>query len=815
MSEADLPRPRDPWERGRQDSIFAWLERARWFRPLALALPVAVIALVLAPELATRAYPTDPKLVGHPATENIKAPYDLTVADTETTVRLREEAVARVRRVFDFAARMGPDAAKKIDDAFAAVSAAKRAYLDVHPAYAFSERLSKGARARLTLEMARVADAARPELEKLVGSPLTAAEHAFLKSIDYDPAVGSALARAVALVLAEPVVDSFVTLEPDQGRGITVQRVPDDGTPNRAIDEIDTVSDVKAARKALDDLIAQALPNLTSPNRQLLADLAGRLIAPTLTLNRAATEVERDYAAASVKPVTLAIRKGEMIIRDGERLSPRHQLIFNAFAQSSARASTILVVLGGGVLVLILLLVGVVFGRARTLSQALQARDVVLLSVLFCLSLVMARLWLAFVAEVQDVFPRIPYVAFLYALPVAGAAMIVRLVLRLDVALTFAVVSSVVVGLLVEGARGFLIYTLVGSCLGVTLIRTMARRSQLLGAGVWVGVGQAAVAVGLQLLDAQTSVAAYLIPAVVAFGSGILAAFVALAMTSVVEAVFGYTTDLRLLELANLNHPALKELIVQAPGSYHHSIIVGALVEAAAETIGANSLLARVMAYYHDLGKGCNPAYFIENVRADDNPHDKLRPSMSAMIIKRHVTDGLDIAKRHGLGQPILDAIVEHHGTTLIHYFYQKAKEQADEPDGVADSEYRYPGRKPQTREAALVMIGDSIEAASRSLGDPTPARLQGLVHRIINLKFTDGQLEECDLTLRDLHIIAKAFMRVLTSIYHQRPEYPGLLTDLAGRREPDGEKPAHVGNRNDDDDDKPDNLRRLGLDGR
>ncbi|MBI3178068.1 MAG: hypothetical protein HYZ27_00305, partial [Deltaproteobacteria bacterium] len=559
-----LPRPRDTSERGRQDSIFAWLERARWFRPLALALPVAVIALVLAPQLATRAYPIDPKLVGHPVSENIKAPYDLTVADTETSERLREEAVTRVRRVFDFAARMGPDAAKKIDDAFNAMAAARRAFIDAHPEYAFSERLSKGARERLAVEIAKVADAARPDLEKALGVALTPAEHAFLKSIAYDSEVGSAVARALALVLAEPVVDTFTTLEPDQGRGITVQRVPDDGSPNRTIDEIDGVSDLKSARKALDDLVAQALPDLAPAGRQLLADLAGRLIAPTLTLNRAATEVERDYAAVSVKPVTIAIRKGEMMIRDGDRLTARHQLLFNAFSKSSARTSTLLVVLGGGVLVLILLLVGIGFGRARGWTQSLQARDVVLLLALFCLSLVLARLWLAFVAEVQDVFPRVPYAAFLYVLPVAAAAMIVRLVLRLDIALAFAVVSSVVVGLLVEGARGFLIYALVGSCLGVTLIRTMARRTQLLRAGVWVGVGQTAVAVGLQLLDAQTSVVVYLIPEAVAFVSGVAAAFVALATTSVVEAMFGYTTDLRLLELANLNHPALKELIVQA-----------------------------------------------------------------------------------------------------------------------------------------------------------------------------------------------------------------------------------------------------------
>jgi putative nucleotidyltransferase with HDIG domain len=194
--------------------------------------------------------------------------------------------------------------------------------------------------------------------------------------------------------------------------------------------------------------------------------------------------------------------------------------------------------------------------------------------------------------------------------------------------------------------------------------------------------------------------------------------------------------------------------------------------------VGANSLLARVMAYYHDLGKGCNSGYFIENQRLGQNPHDKLRPSMSAMIIRRHVTDGIALAKHYGLGEQITAGIAQHHGNTLIHVFYHKACEQAEPGQVVNEADYRYPGQKPQTREAALVMLGDSIEAASRALADPTAARLQGLVNRIISSKFADGQLEECDLTLRDLHTIAKSFQTVLTGIYHHRLAYPDVLQE-------------------------------------
>jgi putative nucleotidyltransferase with HDIG domain len=347
----------------------------------------------------------------------------------------------------------------------------------------------------------------------------------------------------------------------------------------------------------------------------------------------------------------------------------------------------------------------------------------------------------------------------------------------------------------------------------------MSRRSDLLRAGMWVAGGQAAVALALQLLDASTGLDAYAFTVTAAVASGILSAFVAMGLTLVVESAFGYATDLQLLELANLNHPALKSLIVQAPGSYHHSIIVGSLVEAAAEEIDANALLARVMAYYHDIGKGENPAYFSENQRGGPNPHNKLKPSMSATVIRRHVADGLELARRYRLGEPIRAAIAEHHGTTTIQFFYQKAKEAEDENNPVSEQDYRYAGRKPRSRETALVMLGDSVEAACRSLADPTPARVQGMVNRVINMKFTDGQLEQCDLTLKDLHAIAKAFARVLNSIYHERPEYPGVTDDLSGKKS-NGDldpKQAKKAQRADEDseEDRPDNLRRLGLDGR
>ncbi|MBN1353060.1 MAG: HDIG domain-containing protein, partial [Candidatus Omnitrophica bacterium] len=222
-----------------------------------------------------------------------------------------------------------------------------------------------------------------------------------------------------------------------------------------------------------------------------------------------------------------------------------------------------------------------------------------------------------------------------------------------------------------------------------------------------------------------------------------------------------------------LSNPLLKELTIKAPGTYHHSIQVGNLAEEACDAIGANSLLARVGSYYHDIGKKEKAGYFVENEGTSASKHDKLTPSMSALIITNHTKDGIEIAKKYKLNRAITDFINQHHGTSLIYYFYQRALEKVKSDSELKEEEFRYPGPKPQTKETAIVLLADSVEASSRMLSDPTPARIKSLVQKIINNKFIDGQLDECDLTLKDLHNISESFVRVLTGVFHSRLEYP------------------------------------------
>jgi putative nucleotidyltransferase with HDIG domain len=300
-------------------------------------------------------------------------------------------------------------------------------------------------------------------------------------------------------------------------------------------------------------------------------------------------------------------------------------------------------------------------------------------------------------------------------------------------------------------------------------------RGAVFRAGLWASAASVCVLASFALFQGRLwtmETAAALAGAVL--GGALLVPLLVLLAAPAFEWMFGYVTDIQLRELANFNHPLLKDLIVQAPGTYHHGIVIGTMVDAAARQVGANPLLARVGAYYHDIGKGKNPLFFGENQKGD-NRHEAIEPQMSARLIRRHVTDGVDLARKAKLPRAVIDFIVQHHGTRLIGYFFHKAREEAErrgEPP-PPDAEFRYPGPKPQSREAALVMIGDMVVATSRNVTEGDAGTLRQLVDKAIQQIAADGQLVECELTLRDLDLVAKSFADTLHGIYSARPEAP------------------------------------------
>ena len=365
---------------------------------------------------------------------------------------------------------------------------------------------------------------------------------------------------------------------------------------------------------------------------------------------------------------------------------------------------------------------------------------------------------------------EIPLSSYLYFFPVSAGAILVRIMLSSEMALFYAISAGVITALLLSSGPFMALYYMIGGIIGAHSVARCTQRTTLIKGGLWVGAANLFMVLLERLMGGQEIGLRAAADMAIGLSGGLTAGVAVVGITPIVEYIFGYTTDIKLLELANLDHPLLKEMMLKAPGTYHHSMVVGNLVEAAAKAIGVNPLLARVSAYYHDIGKITKPQYFVENQMDGANRHAKLTPSMSSLILISHVKEGVDLARKYRLGNRIIDVIRQHHGTRLITYFYQKARENHQE---VNEDEFRYLGPKPQTREAGLVMLADAVEAASRAMEHPTPARIKGLVQRVINDIFIDGQLDECELTLKDLHEIAKSFNVILNAVYHHRIKYP------------------------------------------
>jgi len=356
-----------------------------------------------------------------------------------------------------------------------------------------------------------------------------------------------------------------------------------------------------------------------------------------------------------------------------------------------------------------------------------------------------------------------------YFIPVAIIPMISMLLFNsLEITYFLALAASVSLApLTADPSKAWFIF-MVSSISAAMFLKGARRRTTVIWAGAIAGIMQLA---GILLFE-HLQIAGperYLI----IMACGLLSGIITLGVLPLFEYLLQGVTNISLLELADFHHPLLQRMILEAPGTYHHSLIVGNLSDTACATIGANALLARIGAYYHDIGKLQKPEYFIENQDIKKNKHDALSPTMSKLIIMNHVKEGIELAKKYKL-QPVLwDFIRQHHGNSLVYYFYRRALEDKEEDQEVTEEGFRYPGPKPNTKETAIVLLADSVEAATRALKDPTPAKIEEMVHKIINNKFIDGQLDECELTLKDIEKISGVFTRILSGIYHSRVNYP------------------------------------------
>ncbi len=611
----------------------------------------------------------------------------------------------------------------------------------------------------------------RDALAGTTGSDVSDAELESLGKVRSDQTFLADARKVLGRVYKNRVVNDKRLFTSDVAHGI----VAVDGHTGLLVGALDPAlpsTDIAEARRSVAE--GHVTSGVDPRDQAALRLLLPRMIKPSLTLNREATDDRKRMAADAVRPVLYQLKQGEMIVRSGERISAEQAVKLNRIFAGNSLNNRLFLAAGLLGLVFVLLYFPYRFACKNIRKFNPTEKDILFLSLLSLGLFTAFRMGMVVASAMGGIIPYIHASDFYYAFPFAFGPMLVRIVLNSEVSLVYCAICAPLLGIMFDNSLPVVIYGLMGGIVGAHGVRQCKNRGALYSAGLKVSVVNVALALSFQIQNDSLVSIQTVYCVLFAFIGGMLNAAFVTGIIPLVENLFRYTTDIKLLELSSLNSPILRELMVRAPGTYHHSILVGNLVEAAAEAISANPMLARVAAYYHDVGKTSKPQYFIENIGTGENRHDKLSPNMSALILISHVKEGVELAKEHRLGMALIDLIRQSHGTALITYFYDKARKQAAaEGKTVDEQEFRYPGPKPQTREAGLVMLADSVEAASRTLTDPTPARIQGLVQRIINNIFIDGQLDECELTLKNLHEIAKSFNRVLAGIYHHRINYP------------------------------------------
>jgi cyclic-di-AMP phosphodiesterase PgpH len=716
-----------------------------------------VFTLILYPRILV---PRPQYHVGDVAEKDIKAPRELLVKDSAATEIKRQQAVQEMLTVYDNDSEQAARVARTVEEAFADLRAMHRAALD--------NRVSAPA---ALPDAALAPEEARKAFEDKIGIRVSRGAFAALEAEGFSRRIAEAIVEILQKLTENGVVSTKENLLKDLERGVLLRDVRTH--EEKVVHNFKQFYSLDQARSLVRSQGQAVLRDLDYAIANLVVDFSQRLIQPNITLNRSETEQRKTRAAAEVKPVLYKIKPGEMLLREGDQVTELHLLKLQALESEGRPQPFFLVCLGAAALMGVLFAVSFILFFRRTLpAEENPSRSIILMACVFLVFQFAAQIMASLLAgAIRSSHYAIPGTSAVFLVPLAAAAMIVCVFLKLPAALPFAVVTAVGTAIMFENSLAVCLFFMITGCMGAYWIRHCRERKVFVTAGVKTGLLGAALAVAVDIFNGQPSWAGWAWSGAFALLGGIGAGVVASGVVPLVEVAFGYTTDISLLELANLDRPILRRLMIEAPGSYHHSVILGSMVEAAAAEIGANPLLAKVTGYYHDIGKIRKPQYFIENQRNGKNRHDKLAPSMSSLILIAHIREGVDIAREHKLGQVIVDGIRQHHGTSLIRYFFEKAR-QLKGGEQVKEEDFRYPGPKPQTREAALVMLADVVEAASRTLDDPTPARIRGMVQSLFNRILSDGQLEECDLTLKDLNKIAGCFNTILNGIHHHRIEY-------------------------------------------
>lgn len=527
-----------------------------------------------------------------------------------------------------------------------------------------------------------------------------------------------------------------------------------------------TEEEIEFEKQNIQEIFA-SLDNLSEPIKGLGINLINSTIKPNRFLDVETTLQKKKEAAAEIEPVV--IKKGQLIVRKGEEIdSTTLELIRKSGLLKEGEGPDYALICG--VLLIIILLETIIIAYLYLFDKDIlnSIKSLVIVSIIILSILIIS----------ENIYGIAGYPGYL--LPISAATMLISILINARFAILMNFIIAVLIGFITGNDVNIIIMSLIGGTVGAFGVTKTQQRYNILLTGLIVSIINVLVIVSFGLVG-NSDIQHIIAKSIYGILNGVFSAILTIGSLPLWESGFGVVTPLKLLELSNPNHPLLKKLLLEAPGTYHHSILVGNLSEAAAEAIGGNPLIARVGAYYHDVGKLKRPYFFKENQLNGENPHDKINPSLSTLIITNHTKDGVQMAKKYKLPSVIKDIVEQHHGDTLVAYFYHKAL-NGENSDNFSEESFRYSGPKPQTKEAAIIMLADSVEAAVRSMKNPTRGKIEGLVRQIIKDKLNDGQLDECDLTLKDFDKIANAFLSILLGIFHERIEYPKLdISELKG----------------------------------
>lgn len=479
-------------------------------------------------------------------------------------------------------------------------------------------------------------------------------------------------------------------------------------------------------------------------------------VLPNTIYDKGTTDALIEEARKSVKPVM--IKKDQIIVKEGEPITVEQKTLLESLGllNNTGHFEWPLYLSLAGLVCLVLLLQW--FYLYKYHPQIFNdMKKLIMINILSIIAILLAR---------------ILGIISLYVIPLACIPILMTILVNDEVSIALNILNCILISVAVKFNLEITILAVLNSIVAVMLLKKMQQRNDILYSSIYIAMINLAMYLSMGFLLSNSIIDVFK-KALMVFLASMLSGVLAIGFLPFFESLFDIVTTVKLLELSNPNHPLLKRLLLEAPGSYHHSVLVGNLSEVAAEAVGANAVIARVSSYYHDIGKIKRPYFFKENQLGNDNPHDKITPNLSTLIIISHVKDGLELAKEFKIPKVIQDVIRQHHATSLVKYFYVTMKNSSANPEEIKEEDFRYPGPNPESKEAAIIMLADAVEAAVRSIPNHTKGKIEEMVNNIIKDRLNDGQLDNCDLTLKDLEKIRKAFLKVLSGIYHERIEYP------------------------------------------